>query len=262
MRIVPFVAATFVFTPLFTVSVVVVFVPFVVRVVAAFSFVPAAFASSVIAFSLVIVVSLPVVVPVVGVHFVARLFLGDPLVGLRDLLDLLGQLESDVLESGWLGAVHDERLRWTVPRSGQVVVEHHFGDDRGHLFGVELEVLGKPLFGDVGVELAVGEEISPQTFLLDLLPEHLNDLFALWKPTPNKLAQLVINSVPDALPPITQLHELTGSHQMVSHVLWRGVQVVPLGHPQNVVKLFTDHSAFTVELVLSQVWNLVQHGRN
>ena len=55
----------------------------------------------------VIVVSLPVVVPVVGVHFVARLFLGDPLVGLRDLLDLLGQLESDVLESGWLGAVHD-----------------------------------------------------------------------------------------------------------------------------------------------------------
>lgn len=133
----------------------------------------------------------------------------------------------------------------------------HLADDGSDLGGVELEHVAEGLDGEGVVEGGVSEEVCSQTLLLDLLGEHLLDLLGVGHQIPD----LDAVDEADGLLPLTGGESLGGLHDVVSGVLRRSSEDLPLVVLQHTTVSLADYTLPNVRrrAGLGQERNLQEH---
>lgn len=159
-----------------------------------------------------------VVLPGEGVGGALCLLLERALVGLNKGAGLVGESESQALETAELNTLaEDDGLGDLVKSSRELLVADHLADDSRDLARVELKHGAEGSNGESVVERSIGEEVGAETLLLDLLGKHSLDTLGVRHQVPDLDA---VNEVSGLLP-LTSSKGLGGLHDVIPGVLRR-----------------------------------------
>mmetsp|Transcript_38862 Transcript_38862/g.122382 ORF Transcript_38862/g.122382 Transcript_38862/m.122382 type:complete len:496 (+) Transcript_38862:3-1490(+) len=117
--------------------------------------------------------------PLVLEAITTRLLVHEALIVFHRLGALLGQGEGQALQRCGLDVLHKHKLGGLVPEGGDLLLDHHLGDDRVDNLPLEVEHLCQLVQMEGVVDGRIREEVRSQRLRLNLALDHLFDPLAV-----------------------------------------------------------------------------------
>lgn len=171
----------------------------------------------------------------------------------------LGELLGESLHLRLFDSVEDDDTVNLVQRGGEFVGVDHSRDDRSDSADGEIECGGEMRKRKGVVVSSVGEKGCSKTFFLDLLGKNVLNLGSVVQQAPDLDGN---NQVPSFLP-FASLQGLARLDNVVSSVLRRTHEGLPVGHIQQPLEGLASHSpSLLLSINASKQRNLNKHARS